>query len=96
MANIRSGNTYYVDSTDTLEIGALAVSSIILTSDGGDGQLILQDPAVSPATKINLKVLDGESLFIEFEKDSLFFPNGIQVSTLSNAVATIVFKENNR
>ena len=96
MANVRSANSYYVDSTGTLAVLGLSVYSILLTSNGGAGTLVLQDNATVPVTKLTLKVLNTESTLIDFNLMPITFPNGIKVSTLTTALATIVFKEANR
>lgn len=96
MANARNGNSYYVDATGTLAVGALAIASIILTSNGAAGTITLQDNTSPVTNKMTLKVLNGETLFIDFNMKPVTFSQGLVVSTLTTAIATIVFQENNR
>ena len=96
MASVRNANSFYVDSTDSLEVLGLSVYTITLTSTSGAGVITLQDNTDTPTTKLTLKVPNGETLLFDFNLMPLLFPNGIVVSVLTNAVATIVFKEGNR
>lgn len=96
MANVRNGNSYYVDSTGTLDIGALAVASILLTSNGGAGTITLQDNTAPATNKMTIKVPNNESVLIDFNLKPVSFAKGIVVSALTTALATIVFQENNK
>ncbi len=101
MANIRSANTWYIDSetsssSDDLVVSGIAVFSVLLTSTGGAATITLQDPATVPANKIVLNAKDGESFFLDVHNMAMTFPNGIRVYELDNGVATVIFKENNR
>ena len=93
MANVRAGNTLYIDSTGTVHTGSCNVYYVTLTSTGANAVVALQDPSNS-ANKINLK-LDaayGTQLF-DFSSLPLFFGGGIAVSTITNAIVTIVYNE---
>lgn len=94
MANIRNGNTHYVDSTGTLsETKNVRVTGIVLTATTAGAVLVLKDPSTS-ALKIELRVAaTNTSQYFAFRETPLYFPNGISVFTLTNAKATIVYNE---
>lgn len=90
MANVRNGNTFYVDSTGDLNTTATKASYIVVTATSANAVVILQD-AVSNSNKIRLAVAtSGDSETFDFSLRPLYFPGGIAVSTLTNAVACIV------
>jgi hypothetical protein len=102
VANVRNANTFYIDTqsavdADNLIIKGLAVHYVSVTATAANGRLVLQDLTVTPATKVDLRVAtSGDTEVFSFEMNPLLFPNGIKPSTLSNAVATVVYKEGNR
>lgn len=92
MANLRNGNTYYIDSTaEILDEKALVVY-IIVTATAANGRIVLADLGNGTAqTKLDLRVAtSGDSEAFPFDAYPVLFPNGIRVVTLSNAVATLV------
>lgn len=93
MANVRSGNTFYVDSTGTLTSIGTKVSYILLSSTGANATVTLQDENTS-ANVMTLKIdaAHGSQLF-DFSRIPLFFPGGVKISAISNAVATVVYNE---
>lgn len=96
VANVRNGNTYYVDSTGSLDIKNIKISSIYLTSTGASARIVLSDSSTG-ATKIDLRIAaSGESKLFESENASIVFPNGITITTLSNAVATLLLEESQK
>lgn len=101
MANTRSGNVWYVDTayaatTDNLS-GSVMVTGGLVTSTGASGRIVLAD-ASTGATKIDFRVAatdsnaSGETRPIPLP-EAVMFPNGIKVSTLTTAVATIFVKD---
>lgn len=102
MANVRNSNSFYIDTqsavdADNLAVKGLAVAYVALTATAANGRLVLQDLTATPTTKIDLRVeVSGHTEVFSFEMFPILFPNGIKPSVLSNAVATLVFKENNR
>lgn len=102
MANVRSANTFYIDTqrtsdSDDLLVKGLAVSTIVVTATAANGRLVLKDPVATPITKLDLQVpTSGESVLFDFNLVPVLFPNGLSATTLTNAVATVVFTENNR
>lgn len=93
MANKRSGNTIYIDSTGTLSTEkALKIASIIFTPTAADGSITLVD-ALTDDTKIHVAgAVANDSKHIVLEKEAALFANGIKVSVLTNAVATLILK----
>ena len=102
MANIRNGNTFYIDtqssgSSDNLEVPGLIVLGVIVTSTSSNPRLILQDTATTPANKIDIKPPTGaETYHLDLSDSPVTFPNGIKPSTVVNVTATVILKERNR
>lgn len=102
MANVRSANSFYIDTqssgaSDNLEVKGVAIFYIAITATSANGRLVLQDTATVPVNKVDLRVpTSGNTEIFEFDMNPILFPNGIKPSTLTNAIATVIFKENNR
>jgi hypothetical protein len=93
MANVLNGNTVYVDSTGTLTSAPTRVHYIILTATGNNSILALQDETTS-ANKVNLReVTAGMSQVFDFSANPLYFPTGVKVSTLTNAIVTVIYSK---
>lgn len=98
MANVRNGNSFYIDtqsssSSDDLVIRGIKVHYIILTATAANGRLVLQDTG-NNVNKCDVRVAtSGACQVFDFSACPLFFPNGIKPSTLSNAVATLIGSE---
>lgn len=94
MANTRSGNIWYVDtahstSADDLTVGC-AVTAVVVTATSANAIIELQDRETG-AKKLNLRVAtSGSTQVFDFADFPVAFPNGIKVSTLTNAVATLI------
>jgi len=92
VAVTRSGNSIYVDGTGSYTFtGTLKVKAIILTPSthgAGSPYITLKDLAQSPHVKVSLATVNTDSRN-EPLYDMEFF-GGINVSTLSGAVATII------
>lgn len=94
MANTRSGNIWYVDTahssgTDDLAVGC-AVTAVVLTATSANAIIVLQDRVTSDK-KLDLRVAtSGSTVVFPFADFPVSFPNGIKVSTLTNAVATLI------
>ena len=92
MANVRSGNSHYVDATGVLESEACSITGVVLTATSANAVLELADSA-GTTKKLNLRVAtSGESRHFNFSEASIYFPNGIKVATLTNAIATVLYK----
>lgn len=96
MANVRNGNSVYIDSTGTVDASGVRVVGIVLTSTAANAVLVLTDNAGSPVNKCDLRVAtSGESQFFDFSISPLWFPSGLKVGTLTNAKAMIVYTNGN-
>lgn len=95
MANIRNGNTLYIDATGTaLTKTNIIVSQIIFTSSSGGDNLILRDTDGTGALKISIKSnLANNTIQIDLRDTPMSFPNAIHVDTITaGATATLILK----
>lgn len=98
MANVRNGNTFYIDTqrssaSDDLIIKNLKVSDVIITVSAAGGLVVLSD-VTTTNIKLSLKVAtDEETKHFKFHSSPVVFPNGISATTLTNAVVTCVIQE---
>jgi hypothetical protein len=89
MANIQSANSWYVDSTGNLT-GNFKIVYIVMTATAASGVIVFQDVTTS-ANRMDLRVAtSGATQVFDFSECPISCPNGIKVSTLTNAVATFV------
>lgn len=95
MANVRNGNTIYLDSTGAAttanEIN-VKVAYIIFTPDAANDVLELKDDDTSGDLKFYIRGATAkDSMMFDFSYSPLLFPNGIYVSTITaGAKATII------
>lgn len=96
MANIRSGNTVYIDATGAISIEKnLNVVAVIVTATAASGRIVIQDNASSPQNKMDLRVAtSGQSQLFSLVGSEVSFTNGLRIGTLTNAVATIILTSN--
>ena len=96
MANTKSGNTWYIDSTGTLEhTGVLVVDYIVLspsTHGSGNPALVLKDRTNAGLLKIKVCTSNTQSTVLDFTKTPIQFFDGINASTVTDAVATIIYR----
>jgi len=94
MANLLNGNTFYIDSTSPdLERKQALVVYIALTATASNAIMVLSDVGAAPQKKLELRVAGaGTTQLFRFTDSPVLFPNGISVTTLTNAVATLVIK----
>ncbi len=94
MANIRNGNTYYIDTASvTLDVPMVRVKSITLTATNATNALILGDGDNSYPTKLSLVGTNGVSLVFDYSLSPIYFANGIRVKTVTACTATVVLEE---
>lgn len=96
MANIRSGNTYYIDSASvSLEAPGIQVIGVILTGDGGVAELVLGDniSGASYPTKLSVRTADDTTIYLDLSVTPIVFTNGIRVATATNTKATLILRE---
>lgn len=103
MANVRSSNSWYIDTqhataSDDLIVKNISVLGAIVTATGASGRLVLSD-ASSNNLKLDLRVASingstsGDSKTFDFSNAPIIFPNGVVVSTLTTCVATLITKD---
>lgn len=97
MANVRSGNSWYIDTVGNLGADdtntAKNVVYILLTSTSANAIAILRDRD-SNQLKTELRLdTAGHTQHFKFEIAPISFPGGIKVDTLTNCNVTIVLKE---
>lgn len=93
MANERNSNTVYIDSTgDISDTKNSRVVYVLLTATAANAELVLKDQ-VTTDNKIDLRLaISGDSKLFRFSDAPLVFPNGINIGTLTNALATLVIR----
>lgn len=94
MANTRSGNTWYVDSTGTLTTTGKRtyVTHIIYRSGASPSVATIRDGS-SDIKFVVSSPTSSETLLWDFSANPISFQTSINVSTLTSAVITFVFKE---
>lgn len=94
MANVRCGNSIYVDSTGAITGSEknVKVSYISFTSDAAADTITFKDSSTSGALKLTIKAaVADETVFLDYSFRPLLFPNGIYISAISaNCTACIV------
>jgi len=92
VANISNANTVYIDATgDIAETANARLMYVILTATGASGRIVLENQGGD--TKADLRIVtSGDSITFDFTKAPIVFPTGINIDTLSNAVATLVIR----
>lgn len=91
MANVKSSNTLYIDSTGLVEGTRASVAYIIVTPSATNASITLQD-GLTTANKATFKVADLNTHSFPFYETNMLFANGINVSAITSCVATIVLK----
>jgi hypothetical protein len=92
LANASNGNTLYVDSTGDILTRKNVLVTYITVTPTGAASVIIQD-VTTAATKLRLDVATGtNSVVFDYSYNPILFPNGIRVSTLTNALVTFTFR----
>lgn len=87
-----SGNSVFIDSSGEVNNTPINVLSIVITATSANAVLVLEDTQTG-SKKLDLRVADsGASQKFSFEHAAIYFTGGITVTTVTNAVATIVTK----
>lgn len=93
MANVRSGNVFKVDSIGVLNAIGTRVMYVVVTATTSNAAVTLQD-AITNASMLDLRHHQANSSVVyDFSRNPIFFPNGIEVGAITNAVVTIVYNE---
>lgn len=95
MANVRCGNSIYVDSTGLVTASTdknVKVAYIIYTGALAADAITFKDTGTSGSLKMTLKsAVAADSTVFDFSLRPLVFPGGIYVSAISaNSTATII------
>lgn len=93
MANESNANTVYIDSIgDISNTRNSRVLYVLLTATAANAELVLKDQ-VTTDNKADFRVaISGDSKLFRFSDGPLVFPNGINIATLTNALATLVVR----
>lgn len=94
MANSRRGNIHFVDTAATITTTRnVKVTNIIITATNNNAVVVIQDPLDS-SDIMDLRVASTHDVSqFPFLHAPLTFPNGIKVSTLTNAKVMFVYHE---
>lgn len=93
MANYRSGNIHFVDSTGALRSDKnVKVAKIIITATGANAVLELRDSSDTNVLMELRNATSGTSQEIDFLVPALF-PNGVYAHTLTNAKAVLIYTQ---
>ncbi len=99
MANVRNGNTFFVNQQhisdgDALDVKNIKATAIFITATAANGICELVDNTANEVKKLDLRVeISGRTEFFDLALTPVVFPNGIRVKTLTNAIATILVQE---
>ena len=94
MANIRNGNTFYIDTqysaaSDELASKGIKVIGIFVTSTAAGGRVVLADSSI--ATKLDLRVTaDEDTVYFDLSNNPIIFSTSLRPTTLSGALVTCV------
>lgn len=100
MANVRSANTWYVDTTystiaESLVVKGIRVLGVVVTATAANGTIVLKDEVTAAPIKLDLRVpTSGETRHFDFSNTPIRFPNGIR-PVLTDAVVTVILEESN-
>lgn len=91
MANQRSGNTVYTDTTGDVATETIYLIGLILTPTAASAVIVLKDRTNAGNTKMDYRAAtSGVSSHLDLTQSPMIFTNGINVATLTNAVATLI------
>ena len=90
MANVNNGNTRFVDTAADITTKASLVYYVIVTATSANAVVVLSNQGNSEK-KADLRVAtSGATQTFDFSANPISFPLGIKVTTLTNAVVTLV------
>lgn len=93
MANARTSNKIYIDSTGEITTSAIKVSYIVFTPDTANDQIILKETSSGPTCLKVRGATAKDSIILDFSISPALF-NGLYIDTLSSgATATIITTE---
>lgn len=89
MANVKNGNTRFIDTVGEVSNKSTSVQYVLLTATGANAVLVLSDGTDEKKADLRLAT-SGETKLFDFREFPMHFPTGVKVTTLTNAVATLV------
>ena len=98
MSNVRSGNSYYIDTVSSnaascLEEKEIQVIGIIYFSATATNTYVLNDLSSTGASAGALKLkLSAATPYVDLSDNPIRFPNGIWISTLDGGVLSLILK----
>lgn len=90
MANVRAGNTIFIDSTGTAIDKTVKVAYMVVVGHSGAGDFDLLDNTPGQATKMHVEAASGSTVYLDFSKYPILFSEGVVVETATNVHATLV------
>lgn len=91
MANVRNSNTLFIDTANSpLAVINTRALYVIVTATAANAVVVLSDNTTA-AKKMDLRVAaSGTTQVFDFSFNPVQFPTGINATTLTNAVVTVV------
>lgn len=90
MANVKHGNTIYIDATGDVTSNKTHVYQVLVSATAANAQVVLGNIGASEK-QLDLRVAtDGDTKSFEFVVP-VMFPDGVEVITLTNAIVTLVY-----
>ncbi len=97
MANTSSGNCIYVDATGDVATETTYLVGLLLTPTAASAVLVLKDKTNAGNTKMDFRAAtSGESKTWDLSRTPIRFAEGINIGTLTNAVATLITSTNGK
>ena len=89
MANTRNANTFYIDTASIpLSVPNIKVMHIIFTPSSNNGTITLSDVTTGAVKLVMAGDIAHKTLEFSFRDNPIVFPNGINPTTVTNAVCT--------
>jgi hypothetical protein len=90
MANVKNGNTLFVDSTGAVSSTKTLVHYVIVTATSANAVVVFSD-ATTLQKKADIRVVAaGETQRFDFSANPIHFPNGVHATTVTSAAVTLV------
>lgn len=94
MANNRTGNKFYVDSTGELTADKTLVSYILFTPDAANDQMVIRESSNGADVLYFRAATAKDTQLFDFSAKPLVFPNGVYIQTLTTgAKASFILTE---
>lgn len=95
MANIRLGNTFYIDTqytgaSDELALKDVRIAYVIVTPTAANGRVVLSDGGLGIKADLRRATANESNYPFDFSNEPIRFSTSIRPTTLANAVVTCV------